>query len=64
MALPKLNDLPSYTLVIPSSKKEVTFRPFLVKEQKILLIAMESQDENQILNAISNTLKSCVDDEI
>ena len=64
MALPKLNDLPSYSLVIPSSKRQVNFRPFLVKEQKILLLAMESQDEKQILQAISDTLKSCIEDKI
>ena len=64
MALPKLNDLPSYSLVIPSSKRQVNFRPFLVKEQKILLLAMESQEEKQILQAISDTLKSCIEDEI
>ena len=64
MALPKLNDLPSYSLTIPSSKRKVNFRPFLVKEQKILLMAMESQDNDQILKAISDTLKSCIDEQI
>ena len=64
MALPKLNDLPSYSLTIPSSKRKVNFRPFLVKEQKILLMAMESQDNDQILKAISDTLKSCVEEEL
>ena len=64
MALPKLNDLPTHRLVIPSSKREVKFRPFLVKEQKILLMAMESQEEKQILQAISDTLRSCIQDEI
>ena len=64
MALPKLNDLPSYSLTIPSSKRKVNFRPFLVKEQKILLMAMESQDNEQILQAISDTLKSCIDEQI
>jgi DNA-directed RNA polymerase subunit RPC12/RpoP len=64
MALPKLNDLPSYSLTIPSSKRKVNFRPFLVKEQKILLMAMESQDNDQILQAISDTLKSCIEEEL
>ena len=64
MALPKLNDLPSYSLTIPSSKRNLTFRPFLVKEQKILLMAMESQDNDQILQAISDTLKSCITEDI
>jgi len=64
MALPKLNDLPSYSLTIPSTKRKVNFRPFLVKEQKILLMAMESQDSNQILQAISDTLKACIDEKV
>ena len=38
MALPRLNDVPKYTLKIPSTKKEITYRPFLVKEQKVLLM--------------------------
>ena len=42
MALPKLNDQPNYELVIPSTGKTVSYRPFLVKEQKVLLIALES----------------------
>ena len=57
MALPKLNDVPNYELVIPSSGKKVSYRPFLVKEQKVLLMALESQDEKQILTAIVNTIK-------
>ena len=49
MALPKLNDVPNYELVIPSSGKKVSYRPFLVKEQKVLLMALESQDEKHFL---------------
>jgi len=64
MALPKLNDVPRYPLTIPSTGKEVMFRPFLVKEQKVLLMAMESQDEKQILNAIIDTIGACVYDKI
>ena len=64
MALPKLNDVPNYELVIPSSGKKVSYRPFLVKEQKVLLMALESQDEKQILTAIVNTIKECIVDEI
>ena len=44
MALPKM-DLPTYDLVVPSNKKKIKFRPFLVKEEKILLMALESDDE-------------------
>lgn len=64
MALPQLNDTLKYSLQIPSSKQKVSFRPFLVKEQKILLVALESQDETMILQSIVDTIKSCVYDEI
>jgi hypothetical protein len=60
MALPKINDVPKYELVIPSTKQAVKFRPFLVKEQKVLLMAMESQDPKQIVNAITDTIKVCL----
>ena len=60
MALPKINDVPKYELVIPSTKQSVKFRPFLVKEQKVLLMAMESQDPKQIVNAITDTIKVCL----
>jgi hypothetical protein len=64
MALPQLNDTLKYSLQVPSTKKKVSFRPFLVKEQKILLVALESQDESMILQSIVDTIKSCVYDEI
>lgn len=59
MALPKINDTPSYEVQIPSTQQPIKFRPFLVKEQKILLLAMESEDEKQILGAITDTISSC-----
>ena len=61
MALPNINETPNYEMTIPSSGKGVSFRPFLTKEQKILLIALETQDEKQILTAITNTIEACVD---
>jgi len=64
MALPKLNDSPKYELVIPSTQKAVRFRPYLVKEEKVLMMAMESQDEAQVLGAITDTIAACVDDNI
>jgi ERCC4-type nuclease len=64
MALPRLNENPQYELVIPSTKEKVNFRPFLVKEQKVLLIAYESQDRKQILSAMLNTLESCIHENI
>tara|TARA_A100001201_G_C4087019_1_gene200842 strand:+ start:1251 stop:1952 length:702 start_codon:yes stop_codon:yes gene_type:complete len=64
MALPRLNDVPKYTLKIPSTKKEITYRPFLVKEQKVLLMALESQNDKQILQAVLDTIEACVLDKI
>jgi hypothetical protein len=64
MALPRLNDSPNYDLIIPSMKKSVSFRPFLVKEEKILLMALESDDQKQILNTVINTIKACVTEDI
>jgi DNA-directed RNA polymerase subunit M/transcription elongation factor TFIIS len=63
MALPKLNQAPSYELTIPSTQEKIKFRPFLVKEQKILLMAMETQDEKQMLQAVLDTLAVCIVDE-
>lgn len=60
MALPLLNETPEYDLVIPSSQTSVQFRPFLVKEQKILLMAFESRDSRQIMQAIGKTIELCV----
>ena len=59
MALPEIAT-PTYTLTIPSTKKKVKYRPFLVKEQKLLILAMENEDQEQILDAITNTIKSCL----
>ena len=61
MALPKLNnDQPVYEMVIPSTKETVKYRPFLVKEQKSMLVAFESQDMKQILNAMLLSIESCI----
>lgn len=63
MPLPNLsNSQPEYELTIPSSKRSVKFRPFLVKEQKNLLIALESQDTSQIIKATLRNIESCVHD--
>ena len=59
MALPKL-DLPIYELTLPSTKKKVKYRPFLVKEEKVLLIALESNDEKNIREAVVQLLKGCI----
>tara|TARA_B100000519_G_scaffold109306_1_gene94679 strand:+ start:74 stop:787 length:714 start_codon:yes stop_codon:yes gene_type:complete len=61
MALPRLsNDRPIYEMVVPSTKETVKFRPFLVKEQKNLLVAFESKDQKQILNSMLACIESCV----
>ena len=58
MALPKLNT-PTYELEVPSSDEKIKYRPFLVKEEKILLMAMESKDNAQIINAVKEIVSSC-----
>lgn len=63
MPLPNLNEVqPEYEMVVPSTKQNVKFRPFLVKEQKNLLIALESKDMKQIINATLNNIETCVKD--
>ena len=64
MALPKLNDTPKYSVKIPSTQTTVRFRPFLVKEEKVLLLAMESDDTKDIVLAILDTISACVADNI
>lgn len=64
MALPKLNSTPSYTLEIPSTGQKVTYRPYLVKEEKVLMIAFETGDQKQALRAIADTLKACIVEDI
>ena len=58
MGLPTIN-IPTYTLKIPSNKEEIKYRPFLVKEEKILLMAMEEDDDKQQLNAIRQIVSNC-----
>ena len=58
MALPKLNT-PTYELEVPSTDEKIKYRPFLVKEEKILLMAMESKDNTQIINAVKDIVSSC-----
>jgi hypothetical protein len=58
MALPQVNT-PTYELAVPSTDEKIKYRPFLVKEEKILLIAMESQEQSGILSAVKNIVKSC-----
>lgn len=63
MALPVVKT-PTYDLVIPSTGQKVKYRPFLVKEEKILMVAAESEDRKEIMNAMKQIVISCVEDEI
>ena len=58
MALPKLNT-PTYELELPSTGEKIKYRPFLVKEQKILMMAQESKDEHEVLNAMTSLVNDC-----
>ena len=59
MPLPKIAT-PSYELELPSTGKTISYRPFLVKEEKLLVIALESEDTKQITNAIKAVIRACV----
>ena len=59
MPLPTIST-PTYELTLPSSKRKIKYRPFLVKEEKILIIAMESQDVKQIARAVKDVLSKCI----
>jgi hypothetical protein len=59
MALPIL-DLPTYELEVPSTGKTIRYRPFLVKEEKVLLLALEGEDDKAIEVAVKNLLKGCI----
>ena len=61
MALPKLNT-PKYDLKIPSTGTEITYRPYLVREEKILMIAMESEDQKSMSKALLDIIESCTTD--
>ena len=59
MPLPKLVT-PTYELEVPSTGKKIKYRPFLVKEEKILLLAMETEDDKQMANAVKTILSNCI----
>lgn len=60
MPLPKIST-PSYHLTLPSTGKEIKYRPFLVREEKLLVLALESEDTKQITEAIKTVIKSCIE---
>ena len=59
MPLPKIAT-PTYELELPSTGQSINYRPFLVKEEKLLVLALETEDTKQITTAIKNVLKNCV----
>ena len=59
MPLPTI-ETPTYELKLPSSNKKLKYRPFLVKEEKILIIALETKNQSDITNAVTDVLKKCV----
>lgn len=63
MALPKIG-IPTYELELPSTGKTIKYRPFIVKEEKVLLLALESEDEEQIKIAVKDLIKNCVQSRI
>lgn len=63
MALPKVA-LPTYELDLPSNGKAIKYRPFVVKEEKLLLMAMETEEESAITSAVKDLLKNCVQSRI
>jgi hypothetical protein len=63
MALPKLNT-PTYELEQPSTGKTIKYRPFLVKEQKTLMMAQESNNESEIKNALATIISNCIFEDI
>ena len=63
MSLPKLN-VPVYETVLPSTEKVIKYRPFLVKEEKVLLTAMEDGKNDTIMNAVKQVLKNCIQSKI
>lgn len=63
MALPQVNAT-RYTMVVPSTGKEVEFRPFLVKEEKILMVALESKDNKLIMRSLKDVISACTFNEV
>lgn len=61
MSLPKIQH-PTFRIIVPSTKKQLTFRPFLVKEEKILLIAKTGEDSTDILSAVKQVVNNCCEE--
>ena len=59
MPLPRIAT-PTYELVLPSTKKTIKYRPFLVKEEKLLVLALETENQREITNAVKSVIKNCI----
>ena len=62
--IPKLNETPKYDLTVPSTGQEIRFRPYLVKEEKVLLTAFQSESRKHGLKAVADTVQACVGEQI
>lgn len=62
--LPQLNTTPKYKTMVPSTGKKITYRPYLVKEEKVLMIAFETGEQKDALLAIVDTIQACVQEEL
>jgi len=60
MPLPKIST-PTYELELPSTRQKIKYRPFLVREEKLLVLALESEDTKQITTAIKTVIKNCIE---
>ena len=63
MPLPKV-ETPTYRLTVPSSGETISYRPYLVKEEKILMLALESDDNNEMIHAVKQVIESCTDGQL
>lgn len=63
MPLPKIST-PTYELELPSTGQTIKYRPFLVREEKLLVLALESEDNKQITTAIKTVIKNCIETKI
>lgn len=60
MPLPKIST-PTYELVLPSSEQKIIYRPFLVREEKLLVLALETEDNKEITTAVKQVIKNCIE---
>ena len=64
MALPKLNEINTYRLTVPSTGEEISYRPYLVKEEKQMMVASETGDQRQMMDTMASTIQACVEGDV